>query len=392
MTTKVPFSRIDIVSATEPVGAAVQLGTLWYDSSANRLKIYDGSTFQQYVETQDQIADNISVTDNFSFTNETILQDILDDVNDNIYLPLTVEHNLASGAHGPKVTITQSNADNALTIDKTSTGTGSAVFIEDSGSSAAVQIEKPGEGTALSISKDSTDAEDAVVIDNSGSASALAITHNSPGNAVTIDSTQGSGSAVRISNNDSSSIGDSLRVEQFGVGGGIRIQHENTASTNYIDIIGTDGSWLVQKNGKAFFESIHATSFSHVKFTPPTGVIPASFTNIATVTTPALSQETDCFLTPYGFFGTHVAFRFLLNGTTPVAFQGITIGRASDGQLPGLTGDVVQHLSGSIPITLPAGTHTINLQAIGDGSGFANVTHTAINGTGEGGLILWRMG
>jgi len=67
-------------------------------------------------------------------------------------IPFGVQHDSTTGEHGPQVTITQTNDNNALIITKTHTGNaGGAINITNSGSAAGVNISQVGDGVAINV-------------------------------------------------------------------------------------------------------------------------------------------------------------------------------------------------------------------------------------------------
>lgn len=81
------------------------------------------------------------------------------------------------GAHGPKVTITQTADDNALTISQTTAASANVVVITNTGSGDAIQIDQDGNGVVLDINKTHTGS--AIIIDITNGGSGADISGNS---------------------------------------------------------------------------------------------------------------------------------------------------------------------------------------------------------------------
>jgi hypothetical protein len=269
-------------------------------------------------------AADIDAVDNFSFSNAVDVQGVLDDINTNIYLKFVVEHN-SDGTHGPKVTITQTAADNALNISKTHTGggdvvnitnnstascidimhnniaaVGPAIGIDNSSSSAdgisivqignraaininkthtgsfdvfkiqnagtgdGIEIVQSGNGRCLELVKTNTGSSDALRIDNSGSGDSIRIDHQNDARGIYIVST-GTGSNNRGLRVDNAGISDMVFLNRTGTGGSSNavLKITNNASLGTAkDIEGNSGTWNVDKSGVGTFTSVVASNIT----------------------------------------------------------------------------------------------------------------------------------
>ena len=161
--------------------------------------------------------EEIDLTDNFNFSNATDLQTFADDVESNIYQRFIFEHN-SNGTHGPKVTILQTSADNALSITHNNVG-----FTGD-----AVNIINNGTGVALDIEQNSTTDLSAVNITQSE-------INNMGGPMVnmTLEATFGEVLHVQNTATNHNSNQEVMRVTQAGSGGAVLIRRTKTNnSTN----------------------------------------------------------------------------------------------------------------------------------------------------------------
>lgn len=102
-------------------------------------------------------------------------------------IPFSSEHDEITGEHGPRVNITQSSADRALSIEKTNTGTGVALNLINSGTDAGIAINQVGAGIGLDITENGNNiglritqnvANIAASIVQNAANTGLRITHN----------------------------------------------------------------------------------------------------------------------------------------------------------------------------------------------------------------------
>lgn len=113
-------------------------------------------------------------------------------------IPFAVEHDSTTGVHGPRVNITQPNANRALSIRKTNVGTGIAVYIENSGSDNALNITQVGADNAIGIAQQGVG--NAISVLQSGSGIGLDITQDSDndGAVITLNTTTSTVAGLRI--------------------------------------------------------------------------------------------------------------------------------------------------------------------------------------------------
>jgi len=137
-------------------------------------------------------------------TTATDVQTALVSLSTNLYFPFRQQHE-ASGTHGPKVTILQTNADNALSITKSNTGAVNAVDITNGGTGYGLNINQSGEATALAITKFGAGSNPAILITNSGTGT-----------------------------------GAGLRVYQSGNAAGVRVEKSNTGSVPAIEVLSSN--------------------------------------------------------------------------------------------------------------------------------------------------------
>lgn len=148
-------------------------------------------------------ASEIEATDTFAFSNATDIQGVLDDVETNIYQQFLDEHN-ADGTHGPKVTISQTSADNALNVVHGNVGFAGSVFnLVNNGTGNCLDITSSHSGSQTALSVAHSGGSDAVVItsDTTTGFHALEIntldTSNTTGNnAINIDHARVGSNAV----------------------------------------------------------------------------------------------------------------------------------------------------------------------------------------------------
>jgi len=202
--------------------------------------------------THKHMASEIEILDPGIFTSAVDVQGALDDVETVIYLPYLMEHK-TTGAHGPRVNITQTGNDNALAITKTSTDASSAVAVGvSSGSGPGLYVDNSGTGNCVRI------------IQN-GANRALDIYQNAVGHGIQVTKTNvGAGTCLAIEN---AGIGAGITLHQIGAtvalsitreAGGGGSEHCIQITNNGIgkDIIGNGSNWWIDKNGNARFQSI----------------------------------------------------------------------------------------------------------------------------------------
>lgn len=257
-------------------------------------------------------AADIDIVDNFSWSNTTDIQSVMDDLESNFYQKYVAQHVAADGSHGPNVTITNTTTNQALTVtqngaavsavrifqnssgqalrlEKSSTDVAPAMLIFNSGSSPAIEVEQRGSGFGIVVTSTSASIVPSVGIINNGSANALEITNSnvashgvhvnqplvSTGNAVDVYN-QGSGAGAYLTNASTSSgstaallyvdnnhTGSSraARIDQAGTGitlylnkqsaGGGNVVEINNDGSGY-DVRGHAGNWHITKTGEAF--------------------------------------------------------------------------------------------------------------------------------------------
>lgn len=189
------------------------------------------------------------------------------------FAPALPQHT-ADGQHGPKVTIDQTGADNALVVAKSNTsgddvvqidnsGTGSAMLISQQSSGAGLRVEPSsitaqgivvqrtnvsatsqmvelidaGAGQAFRIEQSGSSSSNAATIvkSNTGTGAALSIDDAGAGNSVFVDQTNpDSDPAVEIQSNASTTNGPALAVQAKGIsatgGRGIVVNRTDAAT------------------------------------------------------------------------------------------------------------------------------------------------------------------
>jgi len=159
------------------------------------------------------------------------------------------QHTL-TGEHGPKVTITQTAADNALVVTQQgnavainlmcgSTNSGRAFDITQAAAMDVVTISKSHPGVGVCLTVNNSGAGTGVLITQDGGATALAVVQNTLAVAsrITQNTNQnglyvnkvGVGSSAAISV-DNAGTGAGLEIQQGGVGFGLRVD-QNAATT-----------------------------------------------------------------------------------------------------------------------------------------------------------------
>lgn len=246
--TRVPLHRIDIASATTPV--QVIEGQLWFDTATNKLKVYNGASFDEY-SLQADLSDHISSTtahdatdlvvdpSAIGFSSSNNVQGLLNDLDSNFYDSFLNEHK-SNGEHGPNVTvanttatdaveITQSGAGNPLVINQDYTGPQTALVVNNSGSANAIGINNFNDGRALSIA-DSSSSNFGIIITKGGDATALYIDKTSTGAGVVAQvDNAGEGIGLLVNQSKSGGAGNAINVIQDGDAKGIYIEHSGSS-------------------------------------------------------------------------------------------------------------------------------------------------------------------
>lgn len=271
-------------------------------------------------------AADVNIVDNFTFSNASDLQEFADDVENNIFQEFLDEH-LSTGEHGPKVTINQTNNDNALTISGASaadimtvsdsgtatgrmlqitadnTNGGSSVRLVCNRTSPAFRLEKDGEGPGISILHNATTSgQNAIFISTTNTTSnatpSLVISHAPPsGNAMEVD-VKNFGISVTATTGASSSnyayfasgvaniIGYRADMSATSVAPGVRVTQASTTTGTGIqilktgagsgaaisitnsgsgnDIVGNLSRWSVNAMGHSSFGNVRAGAGSGV--------------------------------------------------------------------------------------------------------------------------------
>jgi len=158
------------------------------------------------------------------------------------------------GKHGPKVTIDQTNADNALVIDhsppssfiaidinRTTTFGGDIINLLNSGTGNAIQITQAGAGSS-------------VTIDQNGAATAINVTQNATNNKTLFLRKTGTGAGT-VLDIDNTGTGDGAYIAQVGESRALYVEKASTGASRamVIDNSGTgQGLNILQKaNGIA---------------------------------------------------------------------------------------------------------------------------------------------
>lgn len=148
------------------------------------------------------------------------------------------------GAHGPKVTIDQTNDDSALTVSQTTaattavitvvnSGTGDAVTIDQVGASNALMLTQDGAGAAFDVTKNHTGSNNLMVLRNFGTGRGISLANDGEGEAVFVDqNATGSLNAVRV---DNAGTGDGVQINQAVAGVALHINHSANANSIHIE-------------------------------------------------------------------------------------------------------------------------------------------------------------
>lgn len=177
---------------------------------------------------------------------------------------LSAEHK-STGAHGPKVTISQTGNDNVLTVAQTTAATADVITITNSGSGIGLSITQAGSAVGAFINKTNTDGGNCLSIDNAGTGDGLEI---NPGTGVAIDinatSASSSSTVIDIIN---SGTGTGLSITQVGSATGVLIDKTNTDGGNCLTILnsgtgrGITISQVGNENAMLIVQSGTATAF-----------------------------------------------------------------------------------------------------------------------------------
>lgn len=188
-------------------------------------------------------ASEIEATDNFTFTNATDVQGVLDDVEASIYQQFLDEHN-ADGTHGPKVTVTQTNDDNALLITHDGNSTAALHIDKASGNANCLEINNTGSGHGISVTSSGDGEGIRIVHDTTSSSDALNVDYNGgTGTAVHIENTSaGANNTCIITQGATTNAFDALEVNQLGLGQAIDINMTNTSNGSDVISLVNSGS------------------------------------------------------------------------------------------------------------------------------------------------------
>lgn len=272
--TDVPLHRIDIAAAAQP--ALVVAGKLWFDTVASRLKIYNGATFDEYTintDVDDKIdihraevsaheAVNLDVdTSACSFTSASDLQTFTDDIGVNFYDKYVMEHDYATGVHGPNVTITTTTGDSlSIVTDTTAIANAALRVVTTSGGVKALYIDSSISAESVNVLHNkSAYASPTVRIASTTNGYATVITQGGAGKALY---TSG---AAECNISSTASADPVLAVGNSGQGYGVVVNQNNTAATDAIrinnsssgyDVRGNSGNWTVDNEGNAVFATV----------------------------------------------------------------------------------------------------------------------------------------
>lgn len=146
------------------------------------------------------------------------------------------------GTHGPKVTITQTAADNALVVNQVGAATAVSLVCGSTNSGRALDISQAAAQNAVSITKSHTGGGHALNLNNSGT-----------GHALNVDNS-GSGSGLNLLSN---SVGAAINIQQNGNAQGLFIQQLGAARG--IDIVqsGNESGLRITQNSAN--NAIHVT-------------------------------------------------------------------------------------------------------------------------------------
>ena len=208
--------------------------------------------------THKHMASEIEILDPGVFTSAVDVQGALDDVETKIYQKYISEHDSVTGGHGPKVTIIQSNNDNALVVTETATSASNVLVVNNNGTGAGIMIAQTGNGKALRIAQSGADnaiyieklaasgAAEGILISNSGIGTGIAINQIGNGkgfrvvqvgneNAAVFDKTSTDASATVIVNVNSGS-GVGVLVNNSSIGAGLYVNQVSTAAPMYASL------------------------------------------------------------------------------------------------------------------------------------------------------------
>jgi hypothetical protein len=197
-------------------------------------------------------ASEIETTDNFTFTNATDVQGVLDDIETNVYLEFLDEHN-ADGTHGPKVSITQPNADNALIIvqdgaaaaldiTKNDVGANNLMTLRNAaGSGRCISIVNSSVGNAILINHDNTGANAALQINtldttDAAGYNAINITHSRVGSNAVFIQTPNFGYRAHVTGSTKSGWGFNADIDHPAADG-LVIRHDSTSDGKSILVV-----------------------------------------------------------------------------------------------------------------------------------------------------------
>lgn len=194
-------------------------------------------------------AEEIEATDNFTFTSETNVQGVLDDLETNFYQKFLEEHE-STGVHGPNVTITNTTTTEALLItqqgDVTATG---SVKILQQGAGNALRLEKSSTTTQPCLQVLMTGAGHGVSIDQRGNNYGLYVTttsvSTSPAVHINNEADDRAMQIVQFANNNG------LYINKWGTGAGAVIHINNQGTGDGLYINNTRGANGIQINNQA---------------------------------------------------------------------------------------------------------------------------------------------
>jgi len=175
------------------------------------------------------------------------------------FVTVLPEHTTA-GNHGPKVTITQTVADNALVIAKSglgaavaitclNTGTGRALdIISSSNTDPAIYVTKSGNAAGMIISKSGTSYAEGLAVTQSGVGCGIRIYQQTAYDGLRVEkSAGGAGSPLMVFNSGSD---PALNIEQRVGGIGINVAASSAATAACINISnnGSGPAFIINQN------------------------------------------------------------------------------------------------------------------------------------------------
>lgn len=203
-------------------------------------------------------ASEIEADDNFTYSNATDVQAVLDDIESNIYQEFLDQHTV-SGEHGPSVTIETTTDARSLFIThntgapdsvpvlqviKSAGGTADVINLQNSGGGRALRVVQDGDDTCVHITHNTTAITDALLIETTSTVSgsgpnALRVIHARPDSDAVFTSAPNFGFDSNISGGS-------------GTGWGYRALISTPTARGILvsmDAVSTQSGLLVQHNG-----------------------------------------------------------------------------------------------------------------------------------------------